>query len=70
MRSANVYVRDLNVREHTPTCTVGHCIKMLNAKDIINPRRACTARVTVVILCVSLSVCHPLLSHYRLRGGL
>ena len=42
-------------------------------KDIvINPRRACAARVTVVVLCVSvcLSVCHPLFSHYRLRGGL
>ena len=25
--------------------------------DIINPRRACAARVTVVVLCVCLSVC-------------
>ena len=25
--------------------------------DIINPRRACAARVTVVVLCVCVSVC-------------
>ena len=34
---------------------------------IINPRRACAARVTVVVL----SVCvHILFSDYRLRDGL
>ena len=38
--------------------------------QIINPRRACAARVTVVGLCVCLSVCRRLFSHYRLRGGL
>ena len=37
---------------------------------IINPRRACAARVTVVVLCVCLFVCQHLFSHYRLRGGL
>ena len=45
---------------------------------IINPRRACAARVTVVGLCVCLFVClsvclfvcRRLFSHYRLRGGL
>ena len=37
---------------------------------IINPRRACAARVTVVVLCVCLSVCPRLFSDYRLRGGL
>ena len=37
---------------------------------IINPRRACAARVTVVVLCVCLFVCQRLFSHYRLRGGL
>ena len=38
---------------------------------IVNPRRACAARVTVVVLCVCLlSVCQQLFSHYRLRGGL
>ena len=40
----------------------------------INPRRACAARVTVVVLCVCPSVClfvYPrLFSDYRLRGGL
>ena len=35
---------------------------------LINPRRACAARVTVVGVCVS--VCPRLFSHYRLRGGL
>ena len=29
----------------------------LRALSFINPRRACAARVTVVVLCVSLSVC-------------
>ena len=38
---------------------------------IINPRRACAARVTIVVLCVScLSACLRLFSPYRLRGGL
>ena len=37
---------------------------------VVNPRRACAVRVTVVILCVCLSVCQYLFSHYRLRGGL
>ena len=32
---------------------------------IINPRRICTARVTVL----GLSVCQRLFWHYRLRGG-
>ena len=52
---------------------------MGNAEDIIcavtnrmfiNPRRACAARVTVVVLCVCVSVCLRLFSDYRLRGGL
>ena len=37
---------------------------------VVNPRRACAVRVTVVVLCVCLSVCQYLFSHYRLRGGL
>ena len=45
-----------------------------NTTLIINPRRACAARVTVVVLCVCLSVClfvcPRLFSDYRLRGGL
>ena len=38
---------------------------------MITPRRACAARVTVVV-CMSVcpSVCPRLFSHYRLRGGL
>ena len=32
---------------------------------VINPRRACAARVTVVVL----SVCPDEISDYRLRGG-
>ena len=39
-------------------------------RGVINPRRACAARVTVVVLCVCLSVCPRLFSDYRLRGGL
>ena len=30
---------------------------------VINPRRACAARVTVVVLCVCLSVCLSVKSH-------
>ena len=37
---------------------------------IANPRRACAARVTVVVLCVCLSVYPRLFSDYRLQGGL
>ena len=36
---------------------------------VINPRRACAARVTVVVLCVCLSV-DDYSRTYRLRGGL
>ena len=39
---------------------------------VINPPRACAARVTVVVLSVCLSVCvcvFRLFSDYRLRGG-
>ena len=40
---------------------------------VVNPRRACAARVTVVVLsfCLSvcLSVCPREFSHYRLQGG-
>ena len=44
--------------------------QMPRAECIINPRRACAARVTVVVLCVCVSVCPRLFSDYRLRGGL
>ena len=44
---------------------LGHCYII-----IINPRRACAARVTVVVLFVRLSVCPDEISDYRLRGGL
>ena len=43
--------------------------------NIINPRRACAARVTVfsvcvvVGLCVCLSINQQLFWHYRVRGG-
>ena len=41
---------------------------------VINPRRACTVRVTVVVSCVCLSVCVcvcplPLFCHHRLQGA-
>ena len=48
-------------------CVVVVCVLCMY---IINPRRACAARVTVVVLCVCLSVCPRLFSDYRLRGGL
>ena len=37
--------------------------------NVVNPRHACTARVTVVGLCVCVCVCRLLFWHYRLRGG-
>ena len=37
---------------------------------LINPRRACAARVTVVGLSVCVCVCRRLFWHYRLQGGL
>ena len=38
---------------------------------LIIPRRACAARVTVVVLsvCLCVCVCRRLFWHYRLRGG-
>ena len=36
---------------------------------VINPRRACAARVTVLGLCVCVSVCLHLFSHYRHQTG-
>ena len=35
---------------------------------IINPRRACAARVTVVVLCVCLSVCLSVYFYSRTTG--
>ena len=49
---------------------VAVCSKSAVADIIINPWHACAARVTVVILCVCLSVCLRLFSDYRLRGSL
>ena len=43
------------------------CQSYIFMVSIINPRRACAARVTVLGLC---GVCLRLFSHYRLRGGL
>ena len=43
------------------------CVFLIGRLGFINPRRACAARVTVV---VCLFVCRRLFSHYRLRGGL
>ena len=47
------------------------CVRVGGSR-VINPRRACAARVTVVVLCTRtcLSVCPRLFSDYRLRGGL
>ena len=54
-----------------PSCQSKCCRDALthDSFDIINPRRACAARVTVVVLCVCLSVCLRLFSDYGLRGG-
>ena len=36
--------------------------------DVVNPRRACAARVTVVVLCVCLSVCLFVHDYSRTTG--
>ena len=41
-------------------------LHLLSLQPLVNPRRACAARVTVLGLSVSLR----LFSHYRLGGGL
>ena len=54
--------------QHMSTCTVTHSIIY-----IINPRRACAARVTVLglsfRLSVCLSVCYHVFCHYVQQGG-
>ena len=47
-----------------------HAWECRHSIPIINPRRTCAGRVTEVVVCVCLSVCLRLFSHYRLRGGL
>ena len=43
------------VQGHAPYDTQSGSFKVII--DIINPRRACATRVTVVVLCVCLCVC-------------
>ena len=48
----------------------GPCMNALHTMhNIINPRRVCAARVTVVVLCVCVCVCvqasHPLLTQLQ-----
>ena len=38
------------------------------ARAVVNPRRACAARVTVVVLCVCLSVCLFVYDYSRTTG--
>ena len=45
-----------------------HIIYIYMYMYIINPRRACAARVTVVVLCVCLSVC-LFVTHYSRTTG-
>ena len=52
----------------TPTQDILHPESVLSPDSIINPRRACAARVTVLGLCVCLSVC--LLPNISLFTGL
>jgi len=45
------------------------CRELYESKLIFNPRRACAARVTVLGLCVCVSVCLQLFSPYRDQAG-
>ena len=51
---------------------LGESSALATVDSVINPRRACPARVTVVGLSVCLSICPRLFWHYiyRPRGGL
>ena len=58
-----------------PLCLIFLCTyQKVRYIVLFNPRRACAARVTVVVLSVRLSVCLSVcpdeISDYRLRGGL
>ena len=48
--------------------TAGEYDLLLNASYIINPRRACAARVTVLGLCVCVSVTQHLTFHVFIRA--
>ena len=48
---------------------VGQRLGTTPAEAVINPRRTCAARVTVLALCVCLSVCHRT-SSYSVRFSL
>ena len=50
-----------------PACH-GDCAHETMDLCIINPRRACAARVTVVVLCVCLSVCLSVSDYSRTTG--
>ena len=69
------YLRELHVGRnacYSSEQIIGELLQCLS--QVINPRRACAARVTVVVLCVCVSVCLSfcllLFSHHGLRGGL
>ena len=62
-----VSVSDSQLHVHT---YIVRTVSYTTVIHVVNPRRACAARVTVVGVCVCLSVCRRLFSHYRLRGGL
>ena len=72
-----------NWKHYTYTCIIlasllwSVWIQMLVLIYIVNPRHACAARVTVLVLSLCVSVClsvclsvSTLILHYRLRGGL
>ena len=64
LQTCNVYILIL---------MMGLCIKFYRSKSLhtlVNPRRACAARVAVLGLSVCLSVCPSLFSHYRQRRSL
>ena len=56
---------DTSQSAHNPIAVVGlTCRQVSIIITIINPRRACAERVTVVVLCVCMSVTHTIFWQY------
>ena len=51
-----------------PVPRISHAPRVSTLVPFINPRRACAARVTVVVLCVCLSVCLFVYYYSRTTG--
>ena len=63
----NTKINEYCAQNAITRCT-GLAVRNLHIDSIINPRRACAARVTVVVLCVCPSVCLFVHDYSRTTG--